>query len=101
MTPGPTRHAVAHAQDIASTLYMFINPRDDKFGGSFTLSQECYDLITVSSRPAKRVRDKLAAIREVWEKWVERLTYLYNPGPEVTVDEQLVPFRGTFLFSYL
>ncbi|XP_045571978.1 piggyBac transposable element-derived protein 4-like, partial [Salmo salar] len=34
------------------------------------------------------------AVREVWEKWVEHLPYLYNPGPEVTVDEQLVPFRG-------
>ncbi|XP_042164312.1 uncharacterized protein LOC112226371, partial [Oncorhynchus tshawytscha] len=32
-------------------------------------------------------------VREVWEKWRERLPYLYNPGP-VTVDEQLVPFRG-------
>ncbi|TKS65943.1 PiggyBac transposable element-derived protein 4 [Collichthys lucidus] len=46
------------------------------------------------SRPARRVTDKLAAIREVWDKWVERLPYLYNPGPDVTVDEQLVPFRG-------
>ncbi|XP_060791674.1 piggyBac transposable element-derived protein 4 isoform X2 [Neoarius graeffei] len=46
------------------------------------------------SRPARRVADKLAAIREVWDKWVERLPYLYNPGPDVTVDEQLVPFRG-------
>ncbi|KAK5887853.1 hypothetical protein CesoFtcFv8_016414 [Champsocephalus esox] len=26
--------------------------------------------------------------------WTERLPYLYEPGPEVTVDEQLVPFRG-------
>ncbi|XP_029697657.1 piggyBac transposable element-derived protein 4-like [Takifugu rubripes] len=46
------------------------------------------------SRPARRVTDKLAAIRDVWDKWVERLPYLYNPGPDVTVDEQLVPFRG-------
>ncbi|XP_032419785.1 piggyBac transposable element-derived protein 4-like [Xiphophorus hellerii] len=46
------------------------------------------------SRPARRVTDKLAVIREVWDKWVERLPYLYNPGPEVTVDEQLVPFKG-------
>nr|XP_046201135.1 piggyBac transposable element-derived protein 4-like [Oncorhynchus gorbuscha] len=52
----------------------------------------CFD--NRESRPAKHVRDKLAAIREVWEEWLERLPYLYNPGPEVTVDEQLVPFRG-------
>jgi hypothetical protein len=42
------------------------------------------------SRSARRVRDKLAAIRVVWEKWVEHLPYLYTPGPEATVDEQLV-----------
>ena len=53
------------------------------------------------SRPARRATDKLAAIREVWDKWVEQLPYLYNPGPDVTVDEQLVPFRGKCLFSYL
>ncbi|XP_047241326.1 piggyBac transposable element-derived protein 4-like [Girardinichthys multiradiatus] len=51
------------------------------------------------SRPARRVTDKLAAIREVWDKWVERLPYLYNPGPDVTVDEQLVPFRGRCPFQ--
>jgi hypothetical protein len=41
------------------------------------------------------LRDKLEAIREVWEKWVEHLPYLYNPVLELTVDEQLVPFGGT------
>ncbi|XP_038854958.1 uncharacterized protein LOC120052200 [Salvelinus namaycush] len=46
------------------------------------------------SRPAKLATDKLAAIRDVWDLWQERLPALYNPGPEVTVDEQLVPFRG-------
>ncbi|XP_064867035.1 piggyBac transposable element-derived protein 4-like [Oncorhynchus nerka] len=39
------------------------------------------------SRPARLATDKLAAIREVWD-----LLALYNPGSDVTVDEQ--PFRG-------
>lgn len=43
-------------------------------------------------RPARRQKDKLAAIRTVWDKWVHRL--FYNPGPNVTIDEQLMPFRG-------
>ncbi|XP_045068840.1 piggyBac transposable element-derived protein 4-like [Coregonus clupeaformis] len=34
------------------------------------------------------------SLQRVWDKWVERLPLLYNPGPDVTVDEQLVPFRG-------
>ncbi|XP_052360982.1 piggyBac transposable element-derived protein 4-like [Oncorhynchus keta] len=46
------------------------------------------------SRAARLATDKLAAIREVWDLWEARLPALYNPGPDVTVDEQLVPFRG-------
>ncbi|XP_036828296.1 piggyBac transposable element-derived protein 4-like [Oncorhynchus mykiss] len=46
------------------------------------------------SRPARLATDRLAAIREVWDLWEERLPALYNPGPDLTVDEQLVPFRG-------
>ncbi|XP_025760986.1 piggyBac transposable element-derived protein 4-like [Oreochromis niloticus] len=46
------------------------------------------------TRAGRRERDKLAAIRDVWDKWVEILPLLYNPGPHVTVDEHLVPFRG-------
>ncbi|XP_025767401.1 piggyBac transposable element-derived protein 4-like [Oreochromis niloticus] len=46
------------------------------------------------TRAGRRERDKLAAIRDVWDKWVEILPLLYNPGPHVTVDERLVPFRG-------
>ncbi|KAL4008155.1 hypothetical protein ACER0C_002007 [Sarotherodon galilaeus] len=41
-----------------------------------------------------RQNDKLAAIRNIWDRWVERLPLMYNPGPEVTIDECLVPFRG-------
>ncbi|XP_061899254.1 piggyBac transposable element-derived protein 3-like [Entelurus aequoreus] len=46
----------------------------------------------------RRERDKLAAIRDVWDKWVENVPLLYNPGPHVTVDERLVPFRGRCSF---
>ncbi|XP_062414083.1 piggyBac transposable element-derived protein 4-like isoform X2 [Pungitius pungitius] len=46
------------------------------------------------TRRERRASDKLAAVRDVWDAWVLRLPLLYNPGPEVTVDEQLVPFRG-------
>ncbi|CAJ1087249.1 piggyBac transposable element-derived protein 4-like [Xyrichtys novacula] len=31
------------------------------------------------SRPTRRAADKLAAVREVWDMWSERLPYLYNP----------------------
>lgn len=45
-------------------------------------------------RPAWRQRDKLAAIRTVWDKWVHRRSLFYNPGPNVTIDEQLMSLRG-------
>lgn len=39
------------------------------------------------SVPARHATDKLPAIREVWDKWAEWFLYLYNPGPDVMVDE--------------
>lgn len=39
-------------------------------------------------------RDKLRPIRDVFDRWVQRSRALYVPGKCVTVDEQLLPFRG-------
>ncbi|XP_016384135.1 uncharacterized protein LOC107720816 [Sinocyclocheilus rhinocerous] len=39
-------------------------------------------------------KDKLAPVRNIWGKWVQRLRLLYNPSPNVTVDKCLVRFRG-------
>ncbi|XP_067288817.1 piggyBac transposable element-derived protein 4-like [Pseudorasbora parva] len=55
-----------------------------------------YRKVTGSVRQKK---DKLAPVRDIWEKWVERLPLLYNPGPNATVDECLVPFRGRCPFK--
>ncbi|KAL3973674.1 NLR family CARD domain-containing protein 3 [Sarotherodon galilaeus] len=44
-------------------------------------------------------RETRAAIRDVWDKWVEILPLLYNPGPHVTVDKRLFPFRGRCPFQ--
>ncbi|XP_019135160.2 piggyBac transposable element-derived protein 4-like [Larimichthys crocea] len=51
------------------------------------------------SRPARQRRDKLAAIRELWDVWSTRLPVLFTPGRDVCVDEQLVPFKGRCLFK--
>ncbi|XP_041850284.1 uncharacterized protein LOC121645717 [Melanotaenia boesemani] len=45
-------------------------------------------------RPRRMIDTRLAAIWPVWESWAPRLQMVYNPGVEVCVDEQLVPFRG-------
>ncbi|XP_028681576.2 piggyBac transposable element-derived protein 4-like [Erpetoichthys calabaricus] len=58
-------------------------------------------VIRFDNRETRAVRwegDKLAAIRTVWDKWVEQMPLLYNLGPNVTVDERLVAFRGRYPF---
>lgn len=47
-----------------------------------------------SSRNVRRSKDKLAPIREIWDQIVGNLRKHYIPGSNITVDEQLVPFRG-------
>ncbi|XP_008423828.1 piggyBac transposable element-derived protein 4-like [Poecilia reticulata] len=66
-----------------------------------TMSLETFHMISRvirfdnrDTRAGRREKDKLAAIRDVWDKWVNILPLLYNPGPHVTVGESLVPFRG-------
>jgi hypothetical protein len=41
-------------------------------------------------RTAWRQRDKLAAIRSLWDKWMDRLPLFYVLGPNVTVEEQFM-----------
>lgn len=47
----------------------------------------------------QRGRDKLAPIRNVFEKWVAGVKKMYIPGDFLTVDEQLLPFRGRSPFT--
>jgi Transposase IS4 len=47
-----------------------------------------------ATRPQRRAIDKLAAIRDVWLMFVVQLKKFYTPSTDLTVDEQLVPFRG-------
>lgn len=46
------------------------------------------------TRQERRATDKLAPIRDLWEKWIINLNVIYSPGENVTIDEQLVSFRG-------
>ncbi|GFO39892.1 PiggyBac transposable element-derived protein 4 [Plakobranchus ocellatus] len=47
-----------------------------------------------SSRNQRRERDLFAPIRDLWEQFLKTLKSHYIPGVSVTVDEQLVPWRG-------
>ena len=51
-----------------------------------------------TTRNQRKVRDKMAAIRDIWDEWQLCLKRYYIPGPNLTVDEQLMPFRGRCSF---
>ena len=37
------------------------------------------------TRPRRQRRDRLAAVRELWDQWQNRLALLYNCGKEVRI----------------
>ena len=47
----------------------------------------------------KNLQDKLAPIRDIWKQINQNLKKYYMPGVLVTVDEQLVAFRGRCSFK--
>jgi hypothetical protein len=47
-----------------------------------------------STRVQRQANDKLAAVREVWDQFVENCKKLFEPFEDMTVDEPLVAFRG-------
>lgn len=50
------------------------------------------------TRQIRRETDKLAAIRDIWDKFVENCKKSFVPGGSLTIDEQLVAFRGNCPF---
>ncbi|XP_037553572.1 piggyBac transposable element-derived protein 4-like [Nematolebias whitei] len=63
-----------------------------------TMSLQTFQMISrvlrFDNRDTRARSDKLAPIKDVWDRWVKLLPLMFNPGPEVTVDERLLPFRG-------
>ncbi|GBP62620.1 PiggyBac transposable element-derived protein 4 [Eumeta japonica] len=55
-----------------------------------------YDVLDLMTKilDERRESDRLAPIRDVWEKFIENCKKWYKPGSYITVDEQLVGFRG-------
>lgn len=82
---------------------------DDRFGRPIfraTMSLKRFKMITrclrfddKEDRAERRSRDKLAPIRNAFDKWTHRVKMLYTPGDCITVDEQLIPFRDRSPFT--
>ena len=52
-----------------------------------------------NTRQQRSVQDKLAPIRELLDLFLENFQNYYTPGEFLTVDEQLVAFRGRCPFK--
>ncbi|RUS70333.1 hypothetical protein EGW08_021902 [Elysia chlorotica] len=50
------------------------------------------------TRTERRNRDEFAPIRDMWEQVLSNMRRHYVPGPFITVDEQLIPWRGRCKF---
>ncbi|KAL6465955.1 hypothetical protein MHYP_G00260880 [Metynnis hypsauchen] len=96
MMPGPTRYATFRVDDIKSSFQLFLPESIEGI------------ILEMTNLEGKRVFGDLernrpgrppSLHRKIWDMWVERLPLMYNPGPEVTVDERLVPFRGHCSFK--
>lgn len=60
----------------------------------FKLINQCVRFDDKENRMNASERHKLEPIRNVFDKWVQRVRALYVPGKFITVDEQLLPYRG-------
>jgi hypothetical protein len=66
-----------------------------------TMSQQRFEYILLclrfddrETRPEREPEDNFALIRNIWDKFVRNCTRLYSPSANMTVDEQLLSFRG-------
>ncbi|KAG8240605.1 hypothetical protein J6590_108232 [Homalodisca vitripennis] len=51
-----------------------------------------------TTRDARKELDPFAAIREIWDIFIQHCKELYTPGAYCTIDEQLLAFRGNCQF---
>lgn len=65
----------------------------------FQFLSSCIRFDDKNTRPIRKESDKLAAIREVWDAFIKNCTSYYTPHEYVTIDEQLVGFRGKCPFK--
>jgi len=52
-----------------------------------------------STREERKLETKFAAISEIWEMLIENCKSMYKPSSYVTIDEQLLAFRGRCPFK--
>ncbi|CAJ1069999.1 piggyBac transposable element-derived protein 4-like [Xyrichtys novacula] len=68
-----------------------------------TMSRKRFDELCINlrfdNRETRRPHDKFAPIRNLWQRWVDRLHMGHNLGENICIDEQLVSFHGHWSFK--
>ena len=62
----------------------------------FKFLLRCMRFDNYRNRPGRQADDRLAAIQEVWFIFNDNLRNIYVPNKTLTMDEQLVAYRGKF-----
>lgn len=73
----------------SETKYISVMSKD-----RFDFLLNCLRFDDKSTREERKAIDKFAPIREIWEMLIAVCRDNYKPGSYVTVDEQLLGFRG-------
>lgn len=78
---------------FSGTRYVAVMSRD-----RFDFLIRCLRMDDKSLRPLTRQEDPFIPIRKVWELFITQCKLNYSPGEHVTIDEQLLGFRGRCSF---
>ena len=60
----------------------------------FEFLVSCLRFDDKATREERKQTDPFAAVRELWEHFIDRCRTSYRPGSFITIDEQLLAFRG-------
>ena len=76
----------------------------DRYNSVFSVERHNFLLNTLrfdskETREERLKTDKLAPIRNIWDKLIDKCKSLFEPSAYTTIDEQLVPFRGRVGFK--
>ncbi|XP_066978516.1 piggyBac transposable element-derived protein 4-like isoform X2 [Macrobrachium rosenbergii] len=64
----------------------------------FSFILRCLRFDDSTTRNVRKQSDRFAHIRKLWDAVIHKCIVNYRPGPHVTVDEQLLAFRGHCIF---
>jgi hypothetical protein len=87
-------HYLWSSSTIVPCIFKAVMPRD-----RFKLILACIRFDDMSTRAERRSTYKFAPLRDVWEEVVNNCRYNYNPTEYLTIDEQLLSFRGRSPFK--